>query len=57
MFTKKHFEVIADILNSVTADNWLEENTCANIVDKFIAYFAQHEPNFKQDEFLKRCYK
>ena len=59
--TRKHFEAIAEIVNSLTIPNaaaGFDEGFNSGVVElaeNLAGYFATENPNFDRQRFLKAC--
>ncbi len=54
MMTRKDYIIVAQILSSYK-DLIADEFTYHDLVDEFAGYFAEDNPNFKFDLFVKAC--
>jgi len=65
MFTKKHFEAVADLLHEFTQYNGKRvypgsgevDKIIDVIVDRFTNYFDNQNDRFNREKFLTRVYK
>jgi hypothetical protein len=57
--TKKHFEAIAQILNSAirSLEMWGHEMGTDDLVGLFADYLEKQNEHFDRDRFYKACYK
>ena len=53
MFTRKHYKVFAEIIESNRGDG--VEYTLDQIASELADYFEQDNPRFDRDKFIKAC--
>jgi len=55
MLTKKHFEAIAQLLNTMFNDD--SDWVTSNAIYSFANYLATQNPNFDRERFIHACLK